>query len=72
KDLKDANLYAENALLAARAKEVMNNIARLGWSTTSHSANYVPVFAIGAGHEQFTHKMDNTDIPKKIIQIAKY
>jgi alkaline phosphatase len=72
KDLKDANLYAENALLAARAKEVMNDIARLGWSTKSHSANYVPVFAIGAGHEQFTHKMDNTDIPKKIIQIARY
>jgi alkaline phosphatase len=72
KDLKDANLYAENALLAAKAKEVINDIAYLGWTTGSHSANYVPVFAIGAGYEQFTHKMDNTEIPKKIMQIAKY
>jgi alkaline phosphatase len=72
KDLKKSNLYAENALLAATAKEVMNDIANLGWSTGSHSANYVPVFAIGAGYEQFTHKTDNTEIPKKIMQIAKY
>ncbi|MDR2146205.1 MAG: alkaline phosphatase [Tannerella sp.] len=72
KDLKDKNLYAANALLAARAKEVMNSIARLGWATGSHSANYAPVIAIGVGQEQFTHKMDNTDIPKKIMQIARY
>jgi alkaline phosphatase len=72
RDMKEANLYAENTLLAAKAKEVMNDIANLGWSTGSHSANYVPVFAIGAGHEQFVHKMDNTEIPKKIMQIAKY
>ncbi|MDR2384814.1 MAG: alkaline phosphatase [Tannerella sp.] len=72
KDLKDTNLYAEYALLAATAKEVMNDIARLGWATKSHSANYVPIFAIGAGQEHFTRKMDNTDIPKKIMQIARY
>jgi alkaline phosphatase len=72
KDVKDTNLYAENALFAATAKEIMNDVARLGWATKSHSANYVPVFAVGVGYEQFTHKMDNTEIPKKIIQIAKY
>jgi alkaline phosphatase len=72
KDLKDANLYAENALLAAKAKEVINDMARLSWGTGSHSANYVPVFAIGAGSEQFTRKMDNVEIPLKIMQIAKY
>jgi alkaline phosphatase len=72
KDVKDKNLYAENPLIAAKAKEIINDIARLGWATGSHSAGYVPVFAIGAGQEMFTHKLDNTDIPKNIVKAAKY
>lgn len=72
RDIKDHNLYADNSLLAAKAKQVMNDIAKLGWSTGSHSADFVPVFAIGAGQELFTRKMDNTDIPRNIIKAAKY
>ncbi|MDR1526040.1 MAG: alkaline phosphatase [Tannerella sp.] len=72
RDVKDRNLYAENSLIAAKAKQIMNDVARLGWGTTSHSGGYVPVFAIGAGQDLFTHKMDNTDIPLKIIKAAKY
>ena len=70
RDLKDQNLYANNSLLAAKAKQILNDIAKLGWSTGSHSADLVPVFAIGAGQDLFTSKMDNTDIPKKIIKAA--
>ena len=72
KNLEDTNLYASNTLLAAKAKEVMDNISGLRWASGSHSANYVPVIAIGVGQEQFTRKMDNTEIPKKIMQIARY
>jgi alkaline phosphatase len=72
RDVKDKNLYAENSLLAAKAKQVMNEAAYIHWGTTSHSGGYVPVFAIGAGQHLFTHKMDNTDIPLKIIKIAGY
>jgi len=72
RDIRDQNLYASNSLLAAKAKEVMNSIARIGWATGSHSADFVPVFAIGAGQELFKGKMDNTDIPKNIIKAAKY
>jgi alkaline phosphatase len=72
RDVKDHNLYADNSLLAAKARQVMNEIANLGWSTGSHSADFVPVFAIGAGQELFTRKMDNTDIPANIIKAAKY
>ena len=32
----------------------------------------VPVFAIGVGSEQFSGQMDNTEIPMKIKEIAKY
>ena len=65
-------MYDENKLLAAKAKEVLNNISGLGWGTSSHTDSYIPIFAIGQGQELFTHKMDNTDIPLKIIKAAKY
>ena len=72
KDDKDVNLYAENKLMAAKAKEVLNSISGLGWATGGHTNGYVPVFVIGKGQESFTHKMDNVDIPLKIIEAAKY
>ena len=40
--------------------------AKIGWTTVSHTGGAVPVFAIGAGSEQFAGRQDNTDIPKKI------
>ena len=72
RDVTERNLYSENALLATKAIQVLNGIARIGWATGSHSADFVPVFAIGAGQNLFTGKMDNTDIPKKIAKAAGY
>lgn len=68
----EKSLYSESEPLAAKAKEVMNEIARIGWTSSSHTAGYVPVYAIGAGSELFTGKMDNTDIPKRIAKAAGY
>lgn len=62
---------SEKALIAVRARTILNQMAKLYW-VDSHSSGYVPVFAIGAGQELFTHKMDNIDIPKKIIKAGKY
>ena len=45
----------------------MNRDARIGWTTSSHTGVALPVFAIGAGSAIFGGRMDNTDIPKKII-----
>jgi alkaline phosphatase len=72
REVTDHNLYANNSLLAAKAKEVMNEVAYLGWATTSHSGDFVPVYAIGAGQHLFMQQMDNTDIPAKIIKAAGY
>ncbi|MDR1813527.1 MAG: alkaline phosphatase [Tannerella sp.] len=72
RNITNENMYSSNSLIASKAKEVLNDISRLGWATGSHSGGYAPVFSIGAGHELFTHKMDNTDIPKKIAKVAKY
>ncbi len=66
------NLYSTTEPLATVACKVMNEIAMLGWTTGGHSAAYVPVYAIGAGSQLFTGKMDNTEIPQKIAKAARY
>ena len=68
----EASMYTQSEPLAARAKEVINDIARVGWISSDHSASYVPIYAIGAGSELFKGKMDNTDIPKRIAKAGGY
>ncbi len=41
------------------------------FSTGSHSAVFVPVFAFGPGAENFSGIMDNTEIISKIMDLAK-
>ena len=65
-------LYSKTEPLAVVANEVMCEIARLGWTSGSHTAEYVPVYAVGAGSELFMGKMDNTDIPKRIAKAGGY
>ena len=47
----EKNLYQQNEPLAGAAKRILNQIAMVSWASGSHSAGYVPVFAIGAGAE---------------------
>lgn len=46
----------------------LSKVAKIGWTTTSHTGGAVPVFAVGAGSELFAGRQDNTDIPKKICR----
>jgi alkaline phosphatase len=50
---------------------ILNNRAGIGWSSNAHSAMPVQVFVIGNGAEAFKGFYDNTDIAKKIMQIAR-
>ncbi len=68
----EKDLYAENEQLAAEAIRIMDAIALVGWTSGGHSAGVVPVYAIGAGSQLFTGKLDNTDIPKKIAEAGGY
>lgn len=68
----EESLYSRTEPLAAAARKVMSQIAMAGWTSSSHTAGYVPVFAIGAGADLFTGKMDNTEIPKRIAKAAGY
>lgn len=68
----EESLYSKTEPLAAAAKNVMSQIAHLGWTSSNHTAEYVPVYAIGAGSDLFMGKMDNTDIPKRIAKAGRY
>ena len=68
----EESLYATIEPLAAAAKRVMSELALAGWTTGDHTAAYVPVFAVGAGAELFSGKMDNTDIPRRVARAAGY
>ena len=68
----EKNLYSENEHLAGEAIRILDGIAMVGWTSGSHSAGVVPVYAIGAGAQWFSGKLDNTDIPKRIAQAAGY
>ena len=47
----------------------LNSKARIGWTTTSHTGVAVPIYAIGPGSRLFSGRMDNTDIPKRIMRV---
>lgn len=64
--------YSEDEELATLAIGILNRKGNVGWTTKSHSGAYVPVFAVGAGADQFMGLMENTDIPKKIATAAGY
>ena len=68
----EESLYSKSEPLAAVAKKVMSQIAMLGWTSSNHTVEYVPVFAIGAGSQLFIGKMDNTEIPKRIAKAGGY
>ena len=44
---------------------------KLNFSTSGHTGTVVPIFAYGAGAENFAGLMKNTDIPKKIEALMK-
>ena len=68
----EKTLYSQDEPIASEAKRILNSIANVGWTSGSHSAGYVPVFAIGANAQLFQGRMDNTEIPGKIAEAAGY
>ena len=65
-------LYASENVIASAARKLLAQKAMIGWTSKGHSNGYVPVFAIGVGAECFTGRIDNTEIPEKIAQVAGY
>ena len=66
------SLYYRDEPISALAVHILNRSAMVSWSVGSHTAAYVPIFAIGNGAERFCGQLDNTDIPKRIAEVAGY
>ena len=49
------------------ANAEMNRKCSIGWTTVKHAGGAVPVFAVGAGAEKFSGRIDNTEIMGKIL-----
>ncbi|MDR2361302.1 MAG: alkaline phosphatase [Prevotellaceae bacterium] len=45
--------------------------ARVAWTTRGHTGIMVPLYAIGPGSERFAGKLDNTEIPQRILELLK-
>lgn len=65
------DLYSSNSRLVSKAGEILYRLSGVNW-VGSHSAGYVPVFAIGQGSEVFTHKTDNAEIGRDMIRVSGY
>lgn len=66
----NSKIHGKGYPLTVTAIRLLNHKAGIGWTTGSHTAVPVPVFAIGRGAIEFSGFYDNTDVAKKIIKIA--
>ena len=64
--------YSEDSALASLIIKTINRVSKVGWTSDTHTASYVPVYAIGVGADQFSGIMENVDIPNKVAEIAGY
>lgn len=63
-------LYLSLNQFVARTFQILDVITGIGWTTGSHTADLVPVCAIGVGSELFQGFQDNTEIPNKIRRLC--
>ncbi len=65
-------LYGKYEPFTVAITHLLNLKAGLSWGSYSHTGIPVAVFAKGVGEDAFHGFYDNTDIAKKIIEIAKF
>lgn len=71
KDVENVKtLYTTYNNFIADVFNVFNKYTGIGWTTTGHTGDFTPVYAIGVGAEEFNGLNNNIDLPKKIAKIA--
>ena len=66
----EKSLYASYNHFAVQVFNLVNDAAGFGFTTTSHTGNPVPVFAVGDGSDCFKSLNNNTDIPVALLKLA--
>ncbi len=59
----EKTLYHTFNAFTAKAFSILNYHMGIGWTTTYHAGNLVPVYAIGANAQYFTGSLNNNEIP---------
>ncbi len=67
----EKTLYNDFNRFAVVVYDIMNRHLGIGWTTSSHTGNFVPLYAIGAGSSLFTGNLNNTEVPRLILKAAE-
>ncbi len=67
---EEVTTYSKTDPISEYAIQIVNQKAGFGWTTGSHTGQPVPVYVIGVGQELFAPMLDNTDIPKKLLEAS--
>ncbi len=54
---------------SVKTRDEFNRSNGIGWTTTHHNGDHVPIYAVGVGAEKFSGRMDNTQIISKILPL---
>ena len=65
------DLYGTYEPLTITITHILNAKSGLGWTSNSHTGLPVPVFALGAGQDEFKGFYDNTEIYNKVAKLTK-
>lgn len=66
----EKTLYQTFNAFTAKAFDILNSHMGIGWTSTYHAGNFVPVYAVGANSSYFTGNLNNTEIPMLIKRAA--
>lgn len=67
---KGSCLYQEMNSQTAQLGQLLANYTAIGWTSGAHTADYVPITAIGPGSERFAGFIQNTDLFRQYTQFA--
>ena len=64
-------LYNAFNQFAVNVFDIFNRELGIGWTSSDHTANFVPVYAIGCGADLFRGSLNNIEIPRLILRAAE-
>jgi len=67
---KGRALYGLQSNWSSQLGQLMGNHIGIGWSANTHTADYVPILALGPGAERFRGFIQNTDVFRHYTQLA--
>lgn len=66
----EKTLYASYDNFAVKVFDIYNAAAGFGFTTSSHTGNPVPLFAVGVGADSFKSLNNNVEIPDTILRLV--